>query len=330
MSSAVRQLAAETIAGNRTAISEALLLVEDRRPCSMPRIGEFLRALASAAPQGIRVGLTGPPGVGKSSLVAALTRELRSRGRRVGVLAVDPSSPRSGGALLGDRARIHRGAADDEGVFIRSMASGGDLGGLARAASSVVEVLAAGHDVVLVETVGVGQSETDIELVADLTVLVLQPDSGDTLQFLKAGILEIPDLFALNKVDLGQSARTARQELLSALALGTSPALASHIPQVIMTSALHNQGVTDLLEAIDALHGQRCRSGEVPLRRRQAMIAWCQRALVRRVGELGIEVLGGHQATSEALAQGIAQGRHGVEVVADLANRVSTCWNGGT
>src|SRR6185437_15914402 len=140
---------------------------------------------------GHRVGLTGPPGVGKITLASALAAELRKRGHTVGVLAVDPSSRRSGGALLGDRARIDT-EPGDQGLFVRSLATGGELGGLARAAPASVLVLAAAYDRVLVETVGVGQSETDIEHVVDTVVFVVQPGSGDALQFLKAGIMEIP------------------------------------------------------------------------------------------------------------------------------------------
>ena len=155
-----------------------------------------------------RIGITGPPGVGKSTLVSALAKAVRQSGRTVGVLAVDPSSPRSGGALLGDRARIDIDP-DDTGLFVRSMASGGDLGGLARAAGAAIDVLSSVYDVVLVETTGVGQSETDVEHVTDTVLMVIQPGSGDVLQFLKAGIIEIPDVFAVNKADLGAIAERA-------------------------------------------------------------------------------------------------------------------------
>lgn len=324
-----RQLAARVVAEDRAAIGLALSAVEDRRSSATPLIADLLRELAALQKRSaLRIGFTGAPGVGKSSLVAALGRELRARNRRVGVLAVDPSSPRSGGALLGDRARIDASVADD-GMFIRSMSTGGELGGLARAAYSAVEVLSAAHEVVLVETVGVGQSETDVELVADLTVLVLQPDSGDTLQFLKAGILEIPDLFAINKSDLGTAARQTRQELASTLQLAQANGSTRDIPRVVMTSATNGQGVAELVDVIQALGADFEARGEVRRRRRAGMIAWCQRALGRRVGEAGIEMLGGPKDVARAIERGIDQGEHGFEVVTRLGNRVVAQWRGG-
>lgn len=315
-------LAARVARKERAAIGAALSAIEDRRPASGPHIARLLQQLAAGSSgASARVGFTGPPGVGKSSLVASLSRELRSRSQRVGVLAVDPSSPRSGGALLGDRARIDP-ASDDDGLFVRSMASGGDLGGLARAALSAVEVLAASHDVVLIETVGVGQSETDVELVADLTCVVLQPESGDTLQFLKAGILEIPDLFVLNKADLA-SASQARAELTATLKLARGGAIRSGI---VMTSALQGEGIGELADAIESVRAELDSRGEIALRRRAGMIAWCQRALARRVGELGFEVLGGKREVRDLISRGIDQGLHGLEVVAHLAARVASTW----
>lgn len=315
-------LAARVARKERAAIGAALSAVEDRRPASGPAIAQLLRKLASeSAVPSLRVGFTGPPGVGKSSLVATLSREFRARGLRVGVLAVDPSSPRSGGALLGDRARIDP-ASDDDGLFVRSMASGGELGGLARAALSAVEVLSASHDVVLIETVGVGQSETDVELVADLTCVVLQPESGDTLQYLKAGILEIPDLFVLNKSDL-PSAWQARGELLATLKLARAGASRSG---VVMTSASQGEGIGELADAIEAVRTRLRSEGVISRRRRDGMIAWCQRSLGRRVGELGVELLGGRRAVGEEISRGIDRGQHGLEVVAGLAEKVASAW----
>ena len=192
-------------AGERVAVARALNIVEDRRPSARARIAALLRALGGGRAEGHRIGLTGPPGVGKSTLVSTLAATLRARGQTVGVLAVDPSSPRSGGALLGDRARIDTDP-DDQGLFVRSLATAGELGGLARAAPAAVMVLAAAYDRVLVETVGVGQSETDVEHVVDTVVFVVQPGSGDALQFLKAGIMEIPDVLVVNKADMGETA----------------------------------------------------------------------------------------------------------------------------
>ena len=176
----VAAIAAGVVARDRSAVARALNLVEDRRPAMREAQRGLLRALATAPRLGHVVGVTGPPGAGKSTLCAALARALRGRNDRVGVVAVDPSSARSGGALLGDRVRIvDEGGTPDPGLFIRSLAAGGELGGLARVAPACIEVLAAATDVVLVETVGVGQSEIDVTLVADVTVLVVQPASGD-------------------------------------------------------------------------------------------------------------------------------------------------------
>ncbi|MET0390230.1 MAG: GTP-binding protein, partial [Polyangiales bacterium] len=176
----------------KIAVAAALNLIEDRRPSALPRIEALLHALAAEKPAdfGQRVGLTGPPGVGKSTLTAALARKYRELGRSVGVLAVDPSSTRSGGALLGDRARMSFDP-EDTGLFVRSLATAGEAGGLAHAANAAVEVLATAYDRVLVETTGVGQTETDVEHVVDTVCLVIQPGSGDVLQFIKAGIMEI-------------------------------------------------------------------------------------------------------------------------------------------
>jgi LAO/AO transport system kinase len=319
-------LAARVANGDRAAIGQALSFVEDRRVSSVPAIASLLRALP-ALRGGLRVGLTGPPGVGKSTLGAALACAFRTTRRRVGVLAVDPSSPRSGGALLGDRARIDPGQEDDDGLFIRSMASGGDLGGLARAAHSAVEVLSAAHEVVLIETVGVGQSETDVELVADITVLVLQPDSGDTLQFLKAGILEIPDLIVINKADLSR-ADVVRRELATVLEFACRTG-AVQIPRVLMTCARSSEGVSALADALSSLHASLDASGETARRRRAGMIAWCGRSLARRVGEIGIDSLGGPKAVVDSVQRGIDEGMHGMQVVWELESAVAARCRGG-
>src|SRR5919107_3459922 len=172
-------------------------------------------ALGGEAPAHI-VGVTGPPGVGKSSLLAELVKAWRALERSVAVLAVDPSSKRSGGALLGDRARI---AVDpgDRGVFVRSMAAGGRLGGLAAATRAAAHALAAAFDVVVIETVGVGQSEIDVAEAADTVAVVVQPAAGDVLQFLKSGIMEIPDVLVVTKADLGAPAEQAQRDLTAAL-----------------------------------------------------------------------------------------------------------------
>ena len=187
------------------------------------------------------VGLTGPPGAGKSSLLSALLAEWRAAGRTVAVLAVDPSSKRSGGALLGDRALIEHDPEDD-GVLIRSTAAGGRLGGLAVATREAVEALAPAFDLVVVETVGVGQSETDVEEVCDQVAVVVQPASGDVLQFLKAGIMEVPDVLVVTKADLGSAAERAQRDLAQALAAIGS----KDVPVVAVSSMPPPSGIEEL------------------------------------------------------------------------------------
>ena len=207
-----------------SAAPAVLNLVESRSPDAREEIDALLQALSPAALGGEApahiVGVTGPPGVGKSSLLSRLVAAWRADGRTVAVLAVDPSSRRSGGSLLGDRARIET-APGDRGVFIRSTAAGGRLGGLAPATRAAAGALAAAFDVVVIETVGVGQSETEVADVADTVAVVVQPASGDVLQFLKAGIMEVPDVLVVTKSDLGRLADRAVADLRAALrALG--------------------------------------------------------------------------------------------------------------
>jgi LAO/AO transport system kinase len=311
----VQALVPRVLAREPSAVAKAISLVEDRRASAEPRIVELLRALASAGRGASchRVGVTGPPGVGKSSLLSALVREARASGRSVGVLAVDPSSPYSGGALLGDRARIESDA-DDIDVFIRSMASGGQLGGLARAAAAAVDVLGAVYDLVLVETTGVGQSETDIEHVADTVLLVIQPGSGDVLQFIKAGILEIPDLLAVNKADLGAIAERALSELASALRVTSEGRSHAHTPPVLRTSATTGEGIPELLAALDR-HRSELDTKSLAERRIQKSARWALRLFTQRYGEVGVEVRGGAKALESDLRHRIQSGASAVEAV---------------
>jgi LAO/AO transport system kinase len=316
-------LARRVVARDRVAIGQALSLVEDRRGSSLPRILALLRALRESQAQSgaLRIGLTGPPGAGKSSLVADIARELRRRARSVGVLAVDPSSPRSGGALLGDRSRIDPDP-DDDSIFVRSMASGGDLGGLARAARSAVDVLSASHDVVLIETVGVGQNETDVELVADATVMVMQPASGDVLQFLKAGILEIPDLIVVNKIDLGEVAQRTRREFVSLMSAMRAAGVMGQAPEVFATSTVTHDGVGELVDAIEAMGARLASTGELMRRRATAEQRWAARLLARRVGEVGIEAIGGLAGARVLLDDSLGRGLHAIEAVAAVVDIV--------
>jgi LAO/AO transport system kinase len=294
--------------GERGAVARALNLVEDRRAESRPLIESLISALGGGRPEGHRVGLTGPPGVGKSTLAGVLAGSLRKAGHTVGVLAVDPSSRRSGGALLGDRVRIET-RPEDHGLFVRSLATAGELGGLARSAPAAVMVLAAAFDRVLVETVGVGQSETEIEHVVDTVIFVVQPGSGDALQFLKAGIMEIPDVIAVNKSDLGEAALRARGELSAVLGSAKSAGVVAGAgPEVVMVSAARNEGIDGLVAAIERHRTSQRTSGAFAERRLQGQVEWGLRALARRVGDEGIEREGGLAAVRERLA---ARGRKG-------------------
>jgi LAO/AO transport system kinase len=305
-------LAARVLSRERAAVAEALNLTEDRRAPARARLAELLAGLraSGAIDRAHRVGITGPPGVGKSTLVSALVRAIRGGPSpvTVGVLAVDPSSIRSGGALLGDRARI---APDpgDPGIFVRSLATGGELGGLARSVPAGALVLSAAFDVALIETVGVGQSETDVGQVADAVAFEVQPGSGDALQFLKAGIMELPDVLVVNKADQVELARRATAELRAALAsLHRAGVGARQSPPIFATSAIDGTGVTDLWTALRAHRAALEASGELATRRRAGAIAWGVRAFVRRHGEAGVDRLGGEEAVTRAIATRVDAG----------------------
>jgi LAO/AO transport system kinase len=283
---------------DRPAAPAALNLIEDRSPAARERTAELLAevspaALGGEAPAHI-VGVTGPPGAGKSTLLSELVRAWREAGRTVAVLAVDPSSKRSGGALLGDRARIDHDPKDD-GILIRSTAAGGRLGGLAAPTREAVDALAAAFDVVVVETVGVGQSETDVEEVADTVAVVVQPGSGDVLQFIKAGIMEVPDVLVVTKADLGDVATRARRDLSQALrALGSRDT-----PVVAVSSIAPPSGIEELVEALDAhREGLDVRGARLRARRLSAI-----RELVAERGERALRSLGGRRKAEQLLAE---------------------------
>jgi LAO/AO transport system kinase len=304
-------LAARVLARDRAAIAQALNLTEDRRPHARAAIAELLARFrkAGALDRAHRVGITGPPGVGKSTLVAALTRALRRQETpmSVGVLAVDPSSIRSGGALLGDRTRIAPDPADN-GLFVRSLATAGELGGLARSVPLGVLVLSAAFDVTLVETVGVGQTETDVGHVVDTVAFVVQPGSGDALQFLKAGVMEVPDVLVVNKSDQSELATRALAELRAALASLHNAGIRARGTPIAMTSAIEEKGIDGLLGSLRAHYETLRESGALARRRRANAIAWGLRAYVRRHGEIGVERAGGETALEERIAARIDAG----------------------
>ncbi len=257
----VPELVEQARAGRTRAVARLISLVEDESP----QLREVMALLAPLTGNAHVVGITGAPGVGKSTSTNALVRQLRSEGKRVAVLAIDPSSPFSGGALLGDRVRMGDHATDPD-VFIRSMASRGHLGGLAWATPQALRVLdAAGFDVVIVETVGVGQSEVEIAGTADTTLVLLAPGMGDGIQAAKAGILEIGDVYVVNKADRPDAAGV-RRDLRSMLAL-TERSEDAWRPPVLLMSAQSGDGVDKAAKALTD-HLEHARSGELARRRR--------------------------------------------------------------
>jgi LAO/AO transport system kinase len=274
----------------------ALNLIEDRSPRGREQTAALLHEVSPAvlggeAPAHL-VGVTGPPGAGKSSLLSELIAHWRESGRSVAVLAVDPSSKRSGGSLLGDRARIDHDPRDPA-VLIRSTAAGGRLGGLATPTREAAGALAAAFDLVVVETVGVGQSETDVEEVCDTVAVVVQPGSGDTLQFLKAGIMEVPDVLVVTKSDLGQVADRARRDLTMALAsLGSR-----EVPVVATSAAPPPHNIEELALAIDA-HGEGL---DLAARRTRSRRLSALAELVAEHGEAGLRALGGRRGAQRVL-----------------------------
>jgi LAO/AO transport system kinase len=296
--SPAREIGARLRSGDLAAAPAALNLIENRAPGRREEIAALLAELSPAAlggeAQGHVIGITGPPGAGKSTLLSALVSAWRTRRRTVAVLAVDPSSKRSGGALLGDRARIETDPAD-RGVFIRSMAAGGRLGGLAPATRAAAQALSAAFDVVVIETVGVGQSETAVAEAADTVAVIVQPGSGDALQFLKSGIMEIPDVLVVTKADLGPIAQRTRRDLHAALrSLG-----ARRTRVVAVSSVAPVTGIEELMVALEE--------------HRAGLDLGTARAHARRLGALedfraehgerGLRSLGGRRAAERWLSE---------------------------
>lgn len=256
------ELTAGVRVGDVRALARAISLVENGDPLAYPLVRELYPSTGDAAV----VGVTGPPGVGKSTLIGALVRVLRERGRTVGVVSVDPSSPFTQGALLGDRIRLVDHFLD-EGVYIRSMGTRGHAGGLAEATLQTVLLLdAAGKEVVFVETVGAGQGEVEVTGIADTVLLVLMPGSGDSVQALKAGIMEIPDVIAINKAD-HPSARTTLSEIRSIVSLAEP----ERRPPILLTDARSGEGVQELEAALAAHRAALVREGRLEARRRESL-----------------------------------------------------------
>jgi LAO/AO transport system kinase len=296
--------------GDVRALARLLSLVED----GSPRMREVIADLLPRTGQARIIGLTGAPGVGKSTMTGALVGAFRAAGRRVAVLAVDPTSPFTGGALLGDRIRMQEHATD-EAVFIRSMASRGHLGGLAAATPQAIRVLdAAGFELIIIETVGVGQAEVAIASLADSVAVLLAPGLGDAIQAAKAGILEVADLFVVNKADKPDAQQVVR-DLRNMLALGTVEP-GGWKPPIITATATTGEGLAELVTALDAHWDWLCASGELKRRRHArareeiTMLAFAalRDRVTGNVDELAARVADGtldpFQAAEEVLARG--------------------------
>ena len=303
--------------GDLSAAPEVLNLLESSaegdRVQAAALLHEVSPAVLGGETRGHVIGVTGPPGAGKSTLLSALLRTWRADGRSVAVLAVDPSSRRSGGSLLGDRARIEIDPAD-AGTFVRSTAAGDRLGGVAPGTRSASQALSCAFDVVVIETVGVGQAETEVAEVADTVAVIVQPGSGDALQFLKAGIMEIPDVLVVTKADLGAIADAARRDLDAAVrSLGAST-------RVLMVSGIAPvAGIEKLVQALDEHRAQMdVAAGRVAARRASALTDFAVEH-----GQRGVRALGGRRAAERWLERQ-DEGLDVPALVAALADRAAT------
>jgi LAO/AO transport system kinase len=328
-------------AGRKTALARVISIIENRRA----GYEEILGVVVGMTGRAHRVGVTGPPGAGKSTLCAALAASYRAAGETIGIVAVDPTSPFTGGALLGDRIRLNDMALD-EGVFIRSMATRGSLGGLAITTKEVADVMDAfGFDRVVIETVGVGQSELDVAAAADTTVVVLVPESGDSIQAMKAGLMEISDIFVVNKADRPGALRLAR-ELETMLRLRTgqllrnvpahhgvdlrrvgagAPQADPHAPAegvweipVLQTSAEKADGVPELVATLDRHRAWLAESGELDTRRRNRLAERVREAVGRELLRRAWESGEGGRILEEALPGMVAGSVSPYEVAARI------------
>jgi len=298
--------AAQVRAGDTRAVSRAITAIEN----ADARAEDLLRELFPATGRAYVIGVTGAPGTGKSTLVDRLAAHYRARGKTVGIIAVDPSSPYTGGAVLGDRIRM-QGHATDAGIFIRSMATRGFFGGLARATADAALVLdAAGKEIVLIETVGVGQDEIDVVRLAECTLVLVVPGLGDDVQNMKAGLMEVADIFVLNKAER-EGADRLEQQLDAMLELAPSQGAGARgggwKPPVIRTTAIEGKGIGELAEAIERFHEQNERSGE---QRAKLVEYWKQRLVLLMETQVMARALNGDgQRALDSLALEVAERR---------------------
>ena len=277
--------------GKKIAVANALNLLDDHRPENFEAVKELIQCL-SRNPRRKRhvIGITGPPGVGKSTIISRIIHLYRSQKQKVGIISVDPSNKTTGGALLGDRARISCDPTD-EGIFIRSMAAGAHLGGLAWKTRNCLTVFESVYDVIILETVGVGQSETEIDHVVDTVIFVIQPGSGDVLQFIKAGIMDIPHIFVVNKADQRTLAAKTQSDLKTVSGFHRHREGGWKL-ELIMASSLEGWGHEELVAVIER-HRRFLLQNSLLEKRRQNRIQWIYDIFEERFGSFGIEVLGG-------------------------------------
>jgi LAO/AO transport system kinase len=307
----------QIFSGHKAAVARALNLVENRHPDSSVAVRELTDALSrQARHQRHLIGISGPPGVGKSSMISCLIEKYRAQNKTIGILSVDPSSRKSGGALLGDRIRIQYDPTD-AGVFIRSMAAGQHLGGLSWNTRLNLMVYETVYDIIILETVGVGQSETEIENVVDTVVVVAQPGSGDLLQFMKAGIMEIPNVLVINKADQEELAAKTFNDLKHAAMFDGSDHQGWQM-DVIMTSALRGSGFDQLVSALQR-HREHLENTGIVEKRQRNLYGWVVSFFKERFGSFGVERLGGEDHILEILKQsGIVNPLIGMQLLAEL------------
>jgi len=311
----VATLSEELLQGNARSLARAMSLVEN----GAPEAESLLDRIYGKKPPAPRVGITGPPGAGKSTLVAEYALLLRKEGRRVGVVAVDPTSPFTGGAILGDRVRMGE-LSTDPGVFIRSMATRGSLGGLAGRTEELCELLSAwGSDVTLIETVGVGQSELDVAQAADTTLVVLTPESGDAIQSLKAGLMEIADVFVVNKSD-----HAGADQLVAAIrsALALRPH-AAWTPPIVRTVATERRGIDEMHQAIEAHRAHLLEPGTMAGLRREKIRARLKNAVRERLLERAWERQGLGSLLDKAAEQVLTGAVSPYRAARDLIERMT-------